>query len=98
MPKAYAGGARPLEGGEWEVAGERWRLNPRAVLPPAYFHVVRLWMRSRSGFGGFAALPEAGGLNNQPAWLLEAFNVLANAEADAERRAKAERPADNGEA
>lgn len=40
--------------------------------------------------GGFAVLPEPGGLNDQPAWLLEAFNVLAHAEAEADRLAAEE--------
>lgn len=32
--------------------------------------------------GGFAQLPEPGGLNAQPAWLVEAFGVLDRAAQD----------------
>lgn len=67
------------------VNGERWRINPRVCLPAVYFHVVRLWFRCRGGMGGLAHLPERGGLNDQPAWLMEAFNHLANTEAELER-------------
>lgn len=78
-PKAFAGGLRPVEGGEW-IAGEtRWRDNPRHVIPPAFFHVVRLWLQCRGEGAGLATLPEPGGLNSQPAWLLAAFDVLAAA-------------------
>ncbi len=45
-----------------------------------YQHVVRLWHRTRSGMGGFAALPEPGGINQQAAWLMAAFGVLEAAE------------------
>lgn len=38
--------------------------------------VVTLWRRSQGGMG-VGWLPEAGGINAQPAWLMEAFNVLA---------------------
>ena len=72
------------------MCGERWRLNPRVVVPPAAFHVVRLWFRCRGGMGGFSVLPEPGGLNAQPAWILEAFNVLGHAEAEADRLAAEE--------
>ena len=70
------------------MQGERWRLNPRVVVPRAFFHVIRLWYRCRSGMGGYAQLPEAGGMNGQPAWLLEAFNYLAGVESELDEAAK----------
>ena len=55
-------------------------MNPRHVVPRAFVHVARLWHRCRSGMGGFAALPEPGGINQQPAWLLAAFSILDEAD------------------
>jgi hypothetical protein len=77
------------------VLGERWRLNPRVTVPRGFFHVVRAWYRCRGGMGGYAVLPEAGGLNAQPAWLLEAFAYLAgvDSEIDAAAQTDAEEPA-----
>lgn len=57
-------------------------------MPKAYLHVVRLWSRCRAGMGGYAQLPEPGGINQQPAWLIHAFGVLEAAE---EELRKAER-------
>jgi hypothetical protein len=79
-PQGYRGGLRAPGGGKWLVGQEEWADNPRHVVPPGYFHVVRLWFRCRAGMGGFAALPEPGGINQQPAWLMAAFAALENAE------------------
>jgi len=80
---------RPPDGGAWLAGGRSWARNPRHTVPAAYFHVVRLWSRCRGGMGGLAALPEPGGINQQPAWLVAAFGVLEGADAEmdkAERR------------
>lgn len=67
------------DGGGWWLCGEvRWWRNPRHLLPAAWLHAARLWHQSRGGMGR-GWLPEAGGVNDQPAWLVEAFGVL-NAE------------------
>lgn len=58
-----------------------WRTNPRLACPPGAKHAVALWFRSRGGMGGPGPLPEAGGVNDQPAWLLAAFGVLAGCDA-----------------
>ncbi len=79
-PAAFAHGMRHPGGGEWQVSDDVWPRNPRHLVPRAVFHVARLWSRCRSGMGGFAALPEAGGINDQPAWLMAAFGVLDGAE------------------
>ncbi len=68
------------DGGLFIVGAERWESNPRHVVPRAFLHVARLWFRTRAGMGGFAALPEPGGVNQQPAWLMTAFGVLEAAE------------------
>ena len=65
--------------------GERpWLLNPRHSIPQAAFHVVRLWFRSQGGMGGAGPLPEAGGVNQQPAWLMSAFGLLGAKQAEIE--------------
>lgn len=72
---------RSRDGGDFLVGEEQWPRNPRHVVPKPFLHVVRLWNRCRSGMGGFAALPEPGGINQQPAWLMAAFGVLDSASA-----------------
>lgn len=71
---------KPLDGkGAWLVGDdEEWAENPRRVIREDFFEVVTLWRLSRSGLGGIGALPEAGGLLDQPAWLLDAFDVLSS--------------------
>ncbi len=61
-----------------------WRCNPRLVLPPAALHAVRLYARHRGGMAP-GPLPDAGGINDQAAWLMEAFGVLGAAEEAAEK-------------
>lgn len=39
--------------------------------------------------GGFAVLPEPGGINQQPAWLMAAFAVLDGADHDMREAEKA---------
>jgi hypothetical protein len=41
-------------------------------------------MVSRSGTGGIAIWPDAGGLNDQSAWVLDAFGTLSGANAKME--------------
>ena len=84
-PQAYAGGLWHPSGGDWIVGKTERRRNPRLTIPPAFNHVIRLWARSRSGMGGTALLPEAGGLNQQPAWLMRAFSLLDEADAELEK-------------
>ena len=59
-------------------------------MPTGYYHVVRLWRRCQSGMGGYAQLPEPGGINAQPAWLMAAFDILASAEAAARKSRREE--------
>ena len=73
------------------MCGEvRWWRNPHHLLPAAWLHVVRLWHLSRGGMGR-GWLPVAGGTNDQPAWLMDAFGVLAAEQAridEQERRSR----------
>lgn len=74
-PEKYAGGARSADGSDFLVIDERWPRNPRFSVPRVYQHIVKAWGRCRGGMGA-GVFPEAGGLNQQPAWLIHAFGVL----------------------
>ena len=56
-----------------------WRGNPGKAVPPAALHAVRLFYRNKGGMAP-GPLPDAGGVNDQAAWLLSAFALLAEAE------------------
>jgi hypothetical protein len=56
-----------------------WRRNPRHACPPACLHAVRLYFRHKGGMAP-GPLPDAGGVNDQPAWIMAAFDVLAAVE------------------
>lgn len=66
--------------------------NPHDTVPDPLWAVVRLWRTCR-GDMGLAVLPEAGGLLDQAAWLLDAFDACNAAEAGliADEREKRER-------
>jgi hypothetical protein len=89
-PKAFAFGLRP-PGGGWLIMGEvqgravLWLRNPRHLLPQAWLRVVSLWRQSQGGMAR-GWLPEAGGVNQQPAWLMEAFGILAAEESRLDKR------------
>jgi hypothetical protein len=80
-PSAYDGGLRPAEGGDWLVGGDAWPGNPRLVITEPWQAFVRLWAACRGGMGGIAHWPDAGGVNDQAAWVVDGFAVLAGAEA-----------------
>jgi hypothetical protein len=61
-----------------------WLRNPRHLLPAAWGRVVAAFNLSRGGMGR-GWLPEGGGVNDQPAWMIEAFSILAGEEARIER-------------
>jgi hypothetical protein len=59
------------------VAGVLWPGgNPRLTIPPAWHDVVRLWAACRDSEGGIAHWPDAGGVGDQAAWLVDAFATL----------------------
>lgn len=65
-----------------------WRQNPRLVLDQSWHDFVRLWATCRGGMGGVAHWPDAGGVNNQAAWIVDAFASLASIEAALEQRGR----------
>ncbi|NKC33499.1 hypothetical protein [Falsiroseomonas selenitidurans] len=67
-------GEMPGPGGA--VVPVRWWRNPALVQPPGWARVERLWRLSTGGMGR-GWLPEAGGANDQPAWLITAFGILS---------------------
>jgi hypothetical protein len=70
------------------VGGEAWAENPRIVLGDGWQAFVRMWTACRAGMGGIAHWPDAGGVAQQSAWVVDAFATLAAADAalDEERR------------
>jgi hypothetical protein len=62
-----------------------WWRNPRHLLPRAWLLVVAAWRRSQGGMAR-GWLPEGGGVNDQPAWLLDAFDILAAEESRIEKK------------
>lgn len=73
---ACHGGARAVDGSAWDVDGEVYPINPRLLVQPGTWETVRLWDCARGGAG----LPEAGGAGEQAAVMLDAFEVLEEAE------------------
>ncbi|MCA3419667.1 MAG: hypothetical protein INF88_12300 [Roseomonas sp.] len=62
------------------MVGEAWAENPRLVIAEPWQAFVRLWAACRSGMGGIAHWPDAGGVNDQAAWVVDGFALLAGAE------------------
>lgn len=80
-PGEYDCGCDPPDGGRgWDLFGEIYPSNPKCHLLDndweALRAVIRLWRYATNGI-----LPDAGGVNDQPAILLDAFAVLSAAEA-----------------
>ena len=80
-------GWRAPADGLWIIpaAGEddaemQWVGNPAKAVPPAALHTVRLYYRHKGGMAP-GPLPDAGGVNDQAAWLMAAFSMLAAVEA-----------------
>ena len=80
-PANFAFGLRHPAGGwirvgEWRGREILWLRNPKHLLPRAWMLAVVAWRQSQGGMGR-GWLPDAGGLNDQSAWLMEAFGVLS---------------------
>lgn len=69
-------------GDTWTVLGQVYERNPRSMVPAGLWDVIRTWMRCRGGEFGGGLLPDGGGVNDQAAWLMDAFDMLAGAEAE----------------
>jgi hypothetical protein len=83
------GGVMPPDGSEaWLVAGEEWAENPRHTMPPDWHEFVLLWDACRGGMGGVQTWPDAGGVNDQAAWVVDAFRRLGAISADLDKQAR----------
>jgi len=74
------------------VAEDEWPENPALVVPAEARGFVRLWTACRSGSGGYAHWPDAGGVADQAAWVVDAFGLLTGTAAtwdEAERKRRA---------
>ena len=80
LPDHFSGGARAPDGSHWELFGEVYETNPRLQLDDGASHMVRLWRYFQGVDMGIGHLPDAGGLLDQAAIMLEAFGVMSAAE------------------
>ena len=76
------GGLHPPGAGEWIVGGTTWAENPRITMDGGWATFVRLWAACRAGMGGIAPWPDAGGVADQAAWVVDAFAVLGAIDAE----------------
>ena len=76
------GGLHPPGAGEWIVGGTTWAENPRITMDGGWATFVRLWAACRAGMGGIAHWPDAGGVADQAAWVVDAFAVLGAIDAE----------------
>ncbi len=61
------------------IAGEPWQGdNPRLTITSSWHEFVRLWATCRDPEGGVAHWPDAGGVGDQAAWVVDAFGALAS--------------------
>ena len=73
------------------MLGETYHANPSDLVEPWALTVVATWAQCRGEFG-LQHLPDAGAINDQAAWLLDAFSVCAAAEAELVRAERPDRP------
>lgn len=64
-----------------DVLGDLWRFNPRHVFTTGDQEMVRLWAMA-GGLDGLRMLPEAGGLLDQAAIMVDAFAIMSSAAGD----------------
>lgn len=69
--------ARPPVGEFWQVDDWKFRRNPALDFDPSWHHVYRLCRAFHSGGMAPGPLPDAGGFNNQCAWLMDAIDMMA---------------------
>jgi hypothetical protein len=68
-------------GDSWTVLNAIYKHNPLHLLDHGHVAVHGLWRQCQGGFG-LAALPDAGGINDQAAWTLDAFSIMNAADAE----------------
>lgn len=85
-PESFGGGETAPDGSAWELFGERYPRNPRFLVTAESLETLRLWRYARGGMAGPGPLPEAGGLLDQSAWLMAAFDVMSGAAAVLEKK------------
>ena len=61
----------------WELFGEGYRVNPRHLVIEDDFEMVRVWRLFQQGH-----LPDVGGVMDQAAAMIDAFEIMAAAEAE----------------
>ena len=73
------------------VAGELWDGdNPRLAIPAEWHEFIRLWAACR-GETGIAHWPDAGGVNDQAAWIVDAFATVSAIDADISEQRRQQR-------
>lgn len=90
-PEEFAFGDAPPGGDDvkWEVDGLTFEKNPRRLLTADDNEMMRIWHWTRVGdFGGARPLPDAGGIQDQAAVMMDAIRIMDGAYA---RLRKAER-------
>jgi hypothetical protein len=80
-PEDFAGGDAPLDGGEgWEIEGVVFKRNPKRLLTRDDQEMVRIWSWTRVGdMGGARPLPDAGGIQDQAAVMMDAIGIMDSA-------------------
>lgn len=67
-----------------------WWQNPKHLLPRCWSMVVGMWRLSEGGMAR-GWLPASGGVADQPAWLMDAFLLLASEQARLDKQKRGER-------
>lgn len=82
-PRDFAGGSAAPDGGPgWLVFGELYPTNPRLLLDDEATEMLRLFRLYGREMGPL--MPEAGGVMDQSAAMLDAFSLMRGAELELE--------------
>jgi hypothetical protein len=80
----FEGGLYPLDGGPgWELPGslydgELYETNPKYSIPAYALSMMSIFHACTDGDGNYRVLPQAGGLYDQPAILMDALNHMVS--------------------
>lgn len=75
-PADFDFGAESPDGSPWQIFGERHETNPKHRLDDGDLQMVTVWAQYRQGH-----LPDAGGVLDQSAAMLEALGIMEDAAA-----------------